>query len=307
MRIRSGLIAIVLAATAAAAGCGEGNGSAPTITADGSSTVGPFMQRAAERFRATNGVDIDVSLSRSGRGLERFCAGEIDIANASRPIDEDEAAECRESGIDYVGFQVASDALTVAIYRPILHDWVTCLSIDQLRNIWEPGSTVNNWREVDASFPNVPLTLFANPDSGTFRYFNRVVNGDPDASRTDYAATDDHSDTVEEVAGERGALGYFGFSYYQANRDRLSALEIDGGNGCVAPSPQTVHDGSYEPLGRRLFIYVSQDTLDEQRELRSFVRYILENAGTIADEALFVPLSEAESARQMRKFVTAIS
>jgi phosphate transport system substrate-binding protein len=307
MRIRLGLIATVLAAVAAASGCGGGEGSAPAISADGSSTVGPFMQRAAERFGETNGVRIDVSLSRSGRGLERFCSGEIDIANTSRPIDEDEAAECREAGIDYVSFQVASDALTVAIYRPILHDWVTCLTVDQLRKIWEPGSTVSNWRQVDASFPDVPLKLFANPDSGTFRYFNRVINGDPDASRTDYGATEDHSDTVEAVAGERGALGYFGFSYYFANRDRLSALEIDGGNGCVAPAPESVHDGSYVPLGRRLFIYVSQDSLDRRRDLRSFVRYILENAETIADESLFVPLNEDEAERQMQKFITAIS
>jgi phosphate transport system substrate-binding protein len=166
---------------------------------------------------------------------------------------------------------------------------------------------VSNWSEVDASFPDVPLKLYVNPDSGTFRYFTEVINGEVGASRTDFSATEDHSETVEGVAGEQGALGYFGYSYYRENQDRLSALAIDGGNGCVAPSPDTVHDGLYKPLSRRLFIYVSQQSLNESRSVRSFVRYVLENVETIADEALFAPLDEAQAERQMRKLITAIS
>jgi len=303
--MRMAFAAIVLAAAMIVSGCGSGSGA--RISVDGSSTLGPFMQRAADRFEAAGGLDVDVDISASGRGIERFCSGEVDIANTSRTIDEDEAVACEEAGVDYVALQVASDALTVAINRPILHDWITCLTLEQLRKIWEPGSTVDNWQEVDPSFPDLPLKLYAAADTGTFRFFTLVINGERGASRTDYLATDDHRETAEGVAAERGALGYFGFSFYQQNRDRLSALEIDGGQGCVAPSAETVHDGSYRPLARSLYIYVNQAALDESRELRAFVRYILENARPIADEALFVPLVESNRRAQMRKFIDAIS
>ena len=161
------------------------------------------MQRAAEDFEADTDIPVDVDISRSGLGLDRFCEGELDIANASRPIDEDEAAACAEARVEYQ----------------------------------EPDSKVNNWQEVDPTFPDVPLKLFgADPDSGTFRYFTFVINGERGASRTDYDPAEDDNDTVEGIADRKGALGYLGFSYYQENRDLLSALEIDGGNGCVAPS-----------------------------------------------------------------------
>jgi phosphate transport system substrate-binding protein len=305
IRVALATIMVVLATLASA--CGSAAEEAD-IRADGSSTVGPFMRLAAERFEADEGIKVDVDITRSGRGLDRFCAGELDIANASRPIDEDEAAACAEAGIDYVELQIASDALTVAIHRPILYDWVTCLTVEQLKKIWEPDSRVSNWTQVDPSFPDVPLRLYgADTDSGTFRYFTFVINGERGASRTDYSATEDDNDTVEGIVDDKGALGYFGFSYYQNNRDRLAALEIDGGNGCVAPSVKTVHDGTYKPLSRPLFIYVNQETLDESRTLRSFVRFVLENEGAIAKQALFVPLSKAQKAAQMRKFVDAIS
>jgi phosphate transport system substrate-binding protein len=305
MALRLTLAAMALAAAAIAAGCGSAEKA--EILVDGSSTLGPFVQEAADRYEAERGLEVDVRLSASGRGIERFCAGETDIANTSRTIDEDEAAECAEAGVDYVALQVASDALTVAINRPLLYDWVTCLSLEQLRKIWEPGSKVDNWQEVDASFPDLPLKLYANPDSGTFRFFTLVINGERGASRTDYLATDDHRETAEGVAGERGALGYFGFSFYQQNRDRLSALEIDGGNGCVAPSADSVHDGRYRPLARSLYLYVNQASLDESRPLRAFVRYVLENAELIADGARYVPLTDSQRRVQMRKFVDAIS
>ena len=307
MPMRLVLAVLALAVAGIASACG-GTSSSAEVTLDGSSTVGPFMQTAAQQFRAETGVEVDVDVSRSGLGFDRFCAGDIDIANASRPIDEDEAATCADAGVDYVELQVASDALTVAIHRPILYDWVTCLTVEQLREIWRPDSKVGNWNEVDPSFPDVPLRLYgADPDSGTFRYFTFVINGERGASRTDYSATEDDNDTVEGIADDRGALGYFGFSYYQENRDRLSALEIDGGDGCVAPSAENVHNGSYKPLARPLFIYVNQRSLDRSRPVRSFVRYVLENEELIADEALFVPLSEAQADAQMRKFVDAIS
>jgi phosphate transport system substrate-binding protein len=305
MAVRLAFATVALAAIAVASGCGSTEQA--QISVDGSSTLAPFMEAAADSYESEGGLGVDVDISASGRGIERFCEGDIDIADTSRTIDEDEAEACAAAGIDYVALQVASDALTVAINRPILYDWVTCLTLEQLRKIWEPGSKVDNWREVDPSFPDLPLKLYANPDSGTFRFFTFVINGERGASRTDYLATDDHRETAEGVAGERGALGYFGFSFYRQNRDRLSALGIDGGHGCVEPSTETVHDGSYRPLARPLYIYVNQAALDESRPLRSFVRYILENARPIADEALFVPLIESQRRTQMQKFVDAIS
>jgi phosphate transport system substrate-binding protein len=291
-----------------AAGCGGSDQGGSGITVEGSSTVGPFMQWAAEAFQTTEDVAVDVEVTRTGLGLDRFCAGEIDIANASRPIDEDEAAACAENDVEYVQLQVASDALTVAIHTPILYDWVTCLSVPQLRRIWEPDSDVSNWTEVDESFPNVPLELYgADADSGTFDYFTFVINGERGASRSDYSATEDDNDTVAGILDDKGALGYFGFSYYQEHRGRLTALEIDGGDGCVPPSVKTVQDGTYTPLSRPLFIYVRTSSLDDKPFVHAFVRYILENEQTIAREARFVPLSEAQLAEQLDKLGRAAS
>jgi phosphate transport system substrate-binding protein len=293
-------LVVALAATACS---GSGGGSSESFSADGSSTVGPWVEHAATEFVGERAdVDIDVGISRSSQGLERFCAGEIELANASRPIDEDEAAACAEAGIEYLELQVANDAITVAIHKPILFDWVTCLTVDQLREIWEPDSQVDNWNEVDPSFPDVPLRLYgADEGSGTFGYFTFVINGERGASRTDYAATDDDNDTVEGVADDKGALGYFGFSYYQANRERLNALEVDGGRGCVAPSVETVQSGAYEPLSRPLFVYVQKRALVEREPVRAFVEHMLRNDAAIAEEALFVPLSPEQLERQLAK------
>jgi phosphate transport system substrate-binding protein len=297
------LIAAVAAAALAAAGC-AGDGSAePEIRAEGSSTVGPFVAEAARQFNQRNAnVAIDVNISSTGEGLQRFCDGETDIANASRPIDQDEAEACAEAGIEYVELQIAADAITVAIHTPILYDWVTCLSVAQLRKIWEPDSKVTNWKQVDPSFPDVPLRLYgAGSGSGTFDYFTFVINGERGASRTDYAATDDDNDTVEGVADDRGALGYFGFSYYAEHRERLTALEIDGGNGCIAPSIETVQNGTYKPLSRPLFVYVNKRSLERQPVLLRFVRFVLEHERRIARDARFVPLSREQLAQQLRK------
>ena len=217
---------LVAAVAAFGAACGGGDSESPSVVVDGSSTLGPFTARAAHDFQLREpGVDVDVGISRTSQGFDRFCAGELDIANASRPIDEDEAATCAEEGIEYVELQVANDAITIAIHKPILYDWVTCLTVDQLRRIWEPDSAITNWNQVDPSYPDVPLRLYgADEGSGTFGYFTFVINGERGASRTDYSATDDDNDTVEGVADDKGALGYFGFSYYQANRNRLNAL-----------------------------------------------------------------------------------
>jgi phosphate transport system substrate-binding protein len=309
--MRRGLIISLTAAltilAVVAAGCGgdEGSGGG-VITADGSSTVGPFTTKAAEDFRAESDADVTVGVSGTGGGFERFCADEIDISNASRPIDEEEQALCADAGVEYVELQVATDALTNVVN--LENDWATCLTVEQLNKIWGPGSNVSNWNQVDPSFPDVPLKLYgAGTDSGTFDYFTGAINGEEGASRSDYSATEDDNVTVQGVSGDRGALGYFGYSYYEENRDTLKAVEVDGGAGCVAPSPATAQDGSYTPLSRPLFVYVKQSSLAEKPSVADFVRFMLENEQTIAEEARFVPMSQEQIDEQLQKLEEATS
>ncbi|HWQ24920.1 MAG TPA: PstS family phosphate ABC transporter substrate-binding protein [Gaiellaceae bacterium] len=295
-------LAAVLALVAA--GCGGGGGSG-AVTADGSSTVGPFTTKAAEDWKRDGGADVTVGISGTGGGFERFCAGETDISNASRPIKDEEAEVCEQNGIEYVELQIAIDALTNVVN--LENDWVDCLTVEQLNAIWKPGSTITSWKQVDPSFPDVRLQLYgAGTDSGTFDYFTEAINGEAGASRTDYSATEDDNVTVQGVAGNRGALGYFGFSYFEQNQDKLRALEVDGGSGCVAPSVETAQDGRYTPLSRPLFIYVKLDSLREKPEVEEFVRYALENEQRIAEEALFVPMSRAHIDEQLTKLDAAV-
>jgi phosphate transport system substrate-binding protein len=274
-----------------AAGCGGGDSA--VIAADGSSTVGPFVTKAAEDFKADGGADVTVGISGTGGGFERFCAGETDLSNASRAIDEDEIALCEDAGVEYVEFRVATDALTNVVNTE--NDWVDCLTVDQLNAIWKPGSKVKNWNQVDPTFPDVPMRLYgAGTDSGTFDYFTDVINGEEGASRTDYSPTEDDNVTVQGVSGDRGALGYFGFSYFEENQGTLKALEVDGGAGCVAPSVEAAQNDTYTPLSRPLFVYVKQSSFDDNEDVREFIRFMFENNETIATEAQFVPLSQEQ-------------
>jgi phosphate transport system substrate-binding protein len=307
MRRRAFVLALTaVLAAAVAAGCGGGDSGSGVITADGSSTVGPFTTKAAEDWKAAGGGDVTVGISGTGGGFERFCAGETDISNASRAIENDEVELCAGNGVEYVELRVATDALTNVV-NPA-NDWVDCLSIEQLNTIWEPESTIDNWNEVDPSFPDVPLKLYgAGTDSGTFDYFTSVVNGEEGASRSDYSATEDDNVTVQGVAGDRGALGYFGFSYFEENRDQLKALEVDGGAGCVAPSVAAAQDGTYAPLSRPLFMYVKKSSFEANPALAEFVRYALDHQQTIAEEAQFVPLSQQQIDEELQKLEGALS
>jgi phosphate transport system substrate-binding protein len=292
------LTVLVLAAVGCGSGGGDGGGS--VISADGSSTVGPFVTKAAEDFKTAEDVDVTVGISGTGGGFERFCAGETDLSNASRQIDDEEAALCAEAGVEFLEIRVATDALTNVVNSE--NDWATCLTVDQLNKIWEPGSKVTNWSQVDTSFPDVALKLYgAGTDSGTFDYFTDVINGEEGASRTDYQATEDDNVTVQGVAGDRGALGYFGFSYFEENQDRLKALDVDGGSGCVAPSAETAQDGSYTPLSRPLFVYVKRSAFDESEDVRNFMAFMLDNNQSIADAAQFVALSADQLAGERSK------
>jgi phosphate transport system substrate-binding protein len=274
-----------------------------SVEVDGSSTVGPLVTAAAEQFQGEQpGVRVTVGISGTGGGFERFCAGETDISNASRPIkDDEEAPICQQNGVEYTELQVATDALTVVTNKE--NDWVDCLTTDQLKKIWEPAAEgkINSWNQIDPSFPNERLTLAgAGTDSGTFDYFTDEINGEEGASRSDYQATEDDNTTVTFVSGERGALGYFGFSYFEENQDALNAIPIDGGNGCVAPSVDTAQAGEYTPLSRPLFIYVKNESL-QRPEVKAFVQYMLDNAQSIAETAQFVPLNDEQLAESMSR------
>jgi phosphate transport system substrate-binding protein len=271
-----------------------------TIRVDGSSTVAPLTEAAAELFQAENpDVRVTVGTSGTGGGFEKFCAGETDISDASRAIEEDEVAICKKNNVAYEELQVANDGLTVVVNPG--NDWASCLTVDELKKVWEPKSQVNNWSQVNPDFPDSELELFgAGTDSGTFDYFTEAINGEEGASRTDYNATEDDNVTVQGVQGSEGAMGYFGLSYAQQNPDAVKPVEIDGGDGCVAPSAETVQDGSYKPLSRPLFIYPSAEAL-QRPEVKAFVEFYLENQQQITEQALFVPMTEEQLAESQDK------
>jgi phosphate transport system substrate-binding protein len=308
------LLVLAIALVMIAAACGEdsdsgsdGNGSGSdlsgTITVDGSSTVAPLTSTAGELFTTDNpGVQIPVGTSGTGGGFKKFCAGETDISDASRPIKEDdefEAPACEKNGIKYEELQVANDGLAVVVNTE--NDWAECMTVEQLNTIWAPDSTVSNWNQVDPSFPDEQLVLFgAGTSSGTFDYFTDAINGEEGASRSDYSATEDDNATVQGVSGSKGGLGYFGLSYYEENTDKLKVVEIDGGDGCVKPTTATVQDGTYKPLSRPLFIYPSDKILATDYGL-AFVEFYIDNETEIAEKALFVPLTaEQKSASEAK-------
>ncbi|MFD4582321.1 PstS family phosphate ABC transporter substrate-binding protein [Streptomyces sp. NPDC058434] len=282
-------------ADAGSQGGGDGDKLAGTIKVDGSSTVAPLSTAAAQLFQQQNaGVKVTVGTSGTGGGFEKFCAGETDISDASRPIKDEEKAACEKKGIKYEEFQVANDGLSVVVSKE--NDFADCLTVEQLRKIWEPGSKVTNWKQVDPKFPDVKLELFgAGTDSGTFDYFTDAVNGEEGKSRTDYSPSEDDNVTVQGVSGSKGGMGYFGLSYYEENKDKLKVLKVDGGGGCVEPTQATVQDGSYKPLSRPLFIYPNATSL-EKKEVEAFVEYYVENHAEIAKKALFVPLNSSQEA-----------
>lgn len=299
MRSKILLLGLTALALAACGGDDDGNGSGGsssggTIRADGSSTVGPLTTATAERFQKENeGVRVTVGISGTGGGFERFCAGETDLSNASRPIKDEEKQLCADEGIEFVELHVANDALTV-VGNPE-NDWAECLTVEQLKTIWGPESKVDSWKDVDPQFPDEKMTLFGpGTDSGTFDYFTDEINGEEGASRSDYSASEDDNVTVRGVTGEKGALGYFGYSYFEENQDSLKAIEVDGGDGCVAPSVETAQDGTYKPLSRPLFIYAKTSSLERQ-EVRDFLTYMLDNATEIAEAAQYVPLTDEQA------------
>jgi phosphate transport system substrate-binding protein len=294
-------VALVAVAAFALASCGGSSSSSSDLTGniliDGSSTVAPLMTLLAEDFQDGNsGVRVTVGTSGTGGGFEKFCAGETDIANASREIKESEIEACKANGIEFLEVIVANDALSVVVNND--NTWAKCLTVDQLKTMWGPDAEgkVTNWNQVDASFPNQALNLFgAGTDSGTFDYFTKEINGEEGSSRTDYNPSEDDNVTVKGVEGDKGALGYFGFSYLEENITKVKALEVDGGKGCVAPSLENVQNGTYTPLSRPLYVYVSLKGA-QREEVKAFFKFVGENLESLTEEALFIPLNDDQKA-----------
>ena len=276
------------------------------ITADGSSTVFPIAEALAEEFRAiASDVEVTVDVSGTGGGFERFCAGETDISNASRAIKDEEMAACEATGVNYYEFEIAYDGLSVLVNPD--NDWVTCLTVAQLNQIWMPESTVTQWSDLDASWPAEDIALYGpGTDSGTFDYFTAEINGEEGASRTDYTPSEDDNVLVEGVGGDTNALGYFGYAYYEQNQDRLKLVEVDGGSGCVAPSPETIQDGSYAPLSRPLYLYVNANSLTRP-EVQEFLRFSLAEVSTFIAEVGYVASPPTVYSNDQAKLEAAIA
>jgi phosphate transport system substrate-binding protein len=273
---------------------GGGGDLSGTIKIDGSSTVAPFAQAAQETFQGENpGVKITVGTSGTGGGFEKFCAGETDISDASRPIKPDEEAPiCKKAGIDYREVQVANDGIAV-VTNPDLK--VDCLTTDQLKKLWNQGSKVKSLSEIDPKLPDAQLSLFGpGTDSGTFDFFTDVINGEEGVSREDYQPSEDDNVLVQGVAGEPGGLGYFGHSYYEQNQDKLNLVKVDGGDGCVEPTTETIQTGEYKPLSRPLFMYPSTKAL-KRPEVKAFLDYIVENYQPIAEASQIVPMAQDQA------------
>lgn len=262
-----------------------------TVNIDGSSTVFPITSAVGEEFMAVNkGVSVAVGVSGTGGGFEKFGRGETDISNASRQIKDKEAAAAKEKGITPIELPVAFDGLTVVVNKD--NDFVDYLTVDELKKIWEPNSKVQTWADVRDGWPAEKISLFGpGTDSGTFDYFTDEINGEEGASRTDYNPSEDDNVLVQGVAGDKYSLGYFGYAYYLENKDSIKAVPIDGGNGPVAPTDETINDGTYSPLSRPVFIYVSSKSL-EKPEVRSFVEFYLTEGKNLVSEVGYIPLPD---------------
>jgi phosphate transport system substrate-binding protein len=304
----------VLALTAAACGGdddddgGSSGNLSGDIRVDGSSTVGPLTEAIAEEFNRENpDVNVTVGTSGTGGGFEKFCAGETDISDASRPIEPDEQKACQAKGIGYDAIQVANDALTVVV-NP--NDPVNCVTTDQLKQVWEPKSSVDNWSQIQGLQPSFDseLALYSpGTDSGTFDFFTEKVNGEEGAQRTagvNDIGEDDNA-TVTGVAGADGGMGYFGYSFFKENEDKLKALQIDSGNGCVAPSAQSAQDGSYF-LSRPLYVYPSDQALQNET-VDSFLQFYLDNINAIAEQIGFIPMTDQQLQESQSKLESLIS
>ncbi len=278
--------------------------SAP-LSIDGSSTVYPITAEMAGRFKREkpDSPEISVDFSGTGGGFEKFCAGETDISNASRPITQDEMAECKANGIQYIEMPVAFDALTVVVNGE--NTWAADITVEELKTLWEPAAagTITRWNQIRPEWPDEPIALYGpGEDSGTFDYFTEVIVGEDGASRQDYTASEDDDELVQGVQSDPNALGYFGYAYYRDAQGGLNALAVDSGSGPVEPSGETIRASEYQPLARPLFIYINADQIEKNPALGAFVEYYMANARTVVDDVGYEPLPNDAYAVAMDRF-----
>ncbi|HET6566444.1 MAG TPA: PstS family phosphate ABC transporter substrate-binding protein, partial [Rhodothermales bacterium] len=266
------------------------------ILIDGSSTVYPISEAVAEEYiRAHRGVRVTVGVSGTGSGFAKFARGETDISDASRPINPTEAQAAAQNGIQFIELPVAYDGVSIVVNPQ--NDWVDCLTVDELKRLWEPSSQITNWNQIRPTFPNQPIHLYGpSPSDGTYDYFTEAIVGHQGASRSEFTASEDDNVLVQGIAGDPNSLGYFGYAYYENNRDKLKVLGIDDGDpsngeGCIKPSPETIQSNQYQPLARPLFLYVNASKADST-VMQSFINFYLENAGVLAPDVGYVALSD---------------
>lgn len=275
---------------------GDGDQLSGAILIDGSSTVYPVTEAVAEEYiREHPDVRVTVGVSGTGSGFAKFARGETDISDASRPIKPTEAQAGAQNDIQFIELPVAFDGVSVVVNPQ--NDWVDCLTVEELKRLWEPSSTVTNWNQIRPTFPDRPIHLFGpSTGDGTYDYFTEAIVGHQGASRSEFTASEDDNVLVQGIAGDPNALGYFGYAYYESNKDKLKVLGIDNGDasdgeGCIKPAPETIQSNQYQPLARPLFLYVNASSADSA-VMKSFINFYLENAGTLAPEVGYVALSD---------------
>lgn len=273
------------------------------ISIDGSSTVYPATEAVAEEFRAEDpDVNVTIGVSGTGGGFKKFGRGEVDIANASRPIKQEEMDLAKENNITYVGLEVGNDGLAVVVHPE--NDWVTCLTVEELKKIWEPAAqgTIKRWNQINPAWPDEEILLFGpGVASGTFDYFTEAIVGKSGSSRGDFTASEDDNVLVQGISGSKYGLAFFGLAYFEENSDKLKLVGVDGGEGCVLPSLETVNNGTYSPLSRPLLIYVNSSSLKNQKVI-DFVNFYLSEAPSVLGEVGYFPLTSEEYEIERKKF-----
>lgn len=319
------LVAVLTLVMATMIGCGQAQGTneqagnqgqqageqqkdqlSGAIAVDGSSTVYPLTEAIAEAFMGEHpGVQVTVGESGTGGGFKKFTAGETQVSNASRPIKDEEKQAAQQNNVKYVDFTVAIDGITVVVNPQ--NTWVDHLTVEELKKIWEPNSKVKKWSDIRPNWPNEEIKLYGpGTASGTFDYFTEEIVGEAKKSRADYTQSEDDNVLVQGVAGDKYALGYFGYAYYVENKDKLKAVPIDAGSGPVAPTDETINNGTYKPLSRPLFIYVNADMLKQRKELQAFVKFYLERAAEYAKQVGYLPVPDNVKAENLKKFEDAL-
>jgi phosphate transport system substrate-binding protein len=309
MIIHSNVRAVLIGVALLVSSCGSKEKNSDNlqgaISIDGSSTVYPITEAVAEEFRAEQpGVRITVGISGTGGGFKKFSRGEIDLNNASRPIKNEEAGTARENTISYLELRIAFDGLAVVVNPE--NSWVDDITVEELRKIWEPAAQgrIRRWSQIRNGWPDEEFHLYGpGVASGTYDYFTEAIVGTSGESRGDFTASEDDNVLVQGIAGDKNALGFFGLAYFEENQDKLKLVGVNAGSGIVKPSIETVKNGTYSPLSRPVFVYVS-NIAAKRPEVNAFVKFYLLNAASLVADVGYIPLPDSEYTEQQRKFET---